>query len=219
MKQISVGVSILFHPIFLVVYMYMLYHLVNPYLFISSDHKASVLLFASIISLSVVFPLICIALMRMLGLIDTFSMSSKKERVGPLIATSLFYLWLYVNVKNNELVPELFSYYLLGAVIGLFFAFFINNFSKISLHAIGIGAFFAALVFLKFVFGYNDFLIGNINNKSYLVSTDLLIIAGVIVMGLVGTSRLALRTHSTDQIYGGYLVGICAHIIAYMIVF
>jgi hypothetical protein len=157
--------------------------------------------------------------MKQLGLIPDINMSNNKDRVGPIIATGLFYLWLYVNIKDNDLVPEIFTYYLLGVIIALFTAFFINNFTKISLHAIAISSMVAALFFLKFAFDYNDFLLRFSPNHVYIVSLDLLIIIALLLCGLVGTSRMYLKAHSVDQVYGGYLVGAFAHLVAYIIVF
>jgi hypothetical protein len=124
-----------------------------------------------------------------------------------------------VNIKDNDLVPEIFTYYLLGVIIALFTAFFINNFTKISLHAIGISSIVAALFFLKFAFDYNDFVLKFSPDQVYIVSLDLLIIVSLIIAGVVGTSRMFLKAHSLDQIYGGYLVGAFAHLVAYLIVF
>jgi hypothetical protein len=219
MRLISTGISVILHPIFFVTYMYFLYRMINPYLFISNDSKASGLITISVVSLTVLFPLLCILLMKRLGLIPTINMHNNKDRVGPLIATGLFYLWLYVNTKDNEIVPDIFNYYLLGVIIALFMAFFINNFTKISLHAIAVSSMVAAMFFLKFVFQYNEFLIKISSNVGYIVSVDLLIILSVILAGLTGTSRIFLKAHKNDQVYGGYLVGAFAHFIAYLVVF
>ena len=219
MRFVSQSIAYILHPIFLVGYMYFLYRAINPYLFISPDSKASGLITMSVISLSVVFPLLCILLMKRLGLIPDINMQNNKDRVGPIIATGLFYLWLYVNIKDNDLVPDIFTYYLLGVIIALFTAFFINNFTKISLHAIGISSIVVALCFLKFAFDYNDFVLKFSPDQVYIVSIDLLIIVAILIAGLVGSSRMFLKAHSLDQIYGGYCVGAFAHLVAYLIVF
>ena len=98
-------------------------------------------------------------------------------------------------------------------------AFFINNFTKISLHAIAISSMVAAMLFLKFVFDYSEFVVRIRPDLVYIVSIDLLIIVSILIAGLVGTSRMILQAHKPDQIYGGYLVGGFAHLIAYIVVF
>ncbi|HMP30173.1 MAG TPA: hypothetical protein PKD85_11260, partial [Saprospiraceae bacterium] len=95
MRLVSQSIAYILHPVFFVAYMYFLYKVINPYLFISTDTKASGLITISIISLSVIFPLLCIFLMKRLGLIPDINMHNNKDRVGPIIATGLFYLWLF----------------------------------------------------------------------------------------------------------------------------
>lgn len=210
--------SILFHPLFFVMYMLLLFSLINPYLFTSNDPKANVLIFVSIISLTVVFPLICIGLMSTLGLISGLKMESNKDRVGPMIASGIFYIWLYVNVRQNPNIPDIFTTFLLGTTIALFIAFFINNFTKISLHSIAVGGVLASMILLKFGFDYYSFLINIPGFGSYIVSTDLLIVFAIILAGVMGSVRLFLKAHTPDQIFGGYLVGMFAQMIAFQIV-
>ncbi|HMS67905.1 MAG: hypothetical protein IPL23_11615 [Saprospiraceae bacterium] len=210
--------SVLFHPLFFVMYMLLLLYVINPYLFTTNDPKSTVLIFVSIISLTVVFPLICIALMVTLGLISGLKMETNKDRVGPMIASGIFYIWLYVNVRQNPNIPDIFTTFLLGSTIALFIGFFINNFTKISLHSIAVAGLVTSLVLLKFGFDYYSFLINIPGFGSYIISTDMLIILAILLAGLMGTVRLFLKAHSPDQIYGGYMVGIFAQLIAFQVV-
>lgn len=77
----------------------------NPYIFGYSGPKSQGLILISIVTISFMFPMISILLMKALGLIQTLEMKDKKERIGPLIVTGLFYMWLYVNVRNNTNIP------------------------------------------------------------------------------------------------------------------
>lgn len=216
MTYIARFVSYFFHPMFMVAFMLAVLSVVNPFLFGSYEIQKSGLLIISVISLSIFFPLLSIFMMKALGLIESLEMKTDRERVGPLIVTGIFYLWLYVNIKDNPMVPEAFSFFVLGATIGLFIGFFMNQFTRISLHTIGIGGFLTGLVLIRYNFSYESFVIDFGMNK-LLIQTDLLLIMTVIVSGLVGTSRLIMEAHKPDQIYGGYLVGSVAQIIAYMI--
>lgn len=198
-------------------YMLLMYYVINPYLFTNNDPKANGLLFISIMSLTVVFPLICIGLMSTLGLISGIQMESSKDRVGPMIAASIFYVWLFVNVRNNPNVPDIFTAFLLGTTVALFMAFFVNIFSKISLHAIAAGGLVAAMLLLKFGYDYYSFLLNISGVGTYIISTDVLIIGAIIIAGIIGSARLVLKAHTSDQIFGGYLVGISAQLIAYMV--
>lgn len=213
------GVSIIFHPLLIVTYMLILLYLINPYLFEFHDEKAVVLMGMSVVIISVVFPFISIAMMKMLGLIQGFEMEDSKQRVGPIVASGMFYVWLYVNIKNNPVVPQEYSFFVLGTTIALFIGFFINSFTKISLHTIGMGGMLTGFIFMRYQFGYNSFIVNVSDNISYIVSSDLLLIAIAIITGLVGTCRLIRKAHTEEQIYGGYIVGIFSQLIAYAIVF
>lgn len=145
-------------------------------------------------------------------------METNKDRVGPMIASGIFYIWLYVNVRQNPNIPDIFTTFLLGSTIALFIGFFINNFTKISLHSIAVAGLVTSLVLLKFGFDYYSFLINIPGFGSYIISTDMLIILAILLAGLMGTVRLFLKAHSPDQIYGGYMVGIFAQLIAFQVV-
>lgn len=219
MNLIAKGVSYLFHPLFIVAMMFGLLIIINPYLFVVSDPKAHGLIAISVITMSIMFPLLSIFLMKMLGLISSLEMKKDKERVGPLIATGIFYLWLYINIKSNNLVPQAFSFFVLGSTIALFMAFFISNFSRISLHAIGVGGLLMGLLFIRYNFSYETFFVNLGLIGKYQIHVDLLIILVILIAGLVGTSRLYLKAHTKDEIYMGYLVGCFSQIIAYKVFF
>lgn len=218
MNIVFKSISYIFHPLFLVVLMLWILMTVNPYLFGITNSKAEGLLLISVFSMSVMFPLISVLLMKGLGLIRTIHMREDKERVGPLIATSIFYLWLYINIKNNNLVPQAFSFFVLGTTIAIFLAFFISNFSKISLHTIGMGGFLMGLILVRYNFTYDSFAI-KIGSLNYLIQMDFLIILVILLTGLVGTARLYLKEHDKEQVYGGYLVGVFSQNIAFAIFF
>ena len=209
--------SSLFHPIFVLNYVLILLYLVNPYLFGIQDDRQKGLLFISVFLLSVFFPIFTILVMKLVGFVDSIEVKERKERVMPLVLTSIFYLWLYVNIRQNSIVPEAFSIFVLGATIALFVAFFINNFSKISLHTVGMGGFVAMIFLIRAYFSYDTFYfrLGSLGN--YSVSLDFLLFLSIIIAGLVGTARLALNAHRKQDVYMGYLVGFLAQFISFNI--
>lgn len=210
-------ISYLFHPLFVITYILLILFQINPYLFSVQDLHSKGLLVISVVMLSVFFPILAIVMMKALGLIQSIEMKDRTERIGPLIVTGLFYLWLFVNIKNNNLIPEAFSFFVLGATIGLFIAFFINNFSKISLHTVGAGGLLAGVFLIRYFFSYESFLISLGSMGIYKVHVDLLLMLVIIIVGLIGSSRLVLKAHDSSDIYGGYLVGILSQIIAFRI--
>lgn len=219
MKTTSYILSYLFHPIFVILYSLILIFVCNPYIFTIEDPKDKVIIITLITMLTVGFPLLAIFLIRFLGINTDLNMDSRQERIVPLIITAMFYLWLFVNIKNNTYVPLLFTSFVLGATISIFVSFFINNFSKISLHTVGMGGLVCILILLQLNFDYNDFLINLGPLGMYNVHMSLLFIMGILIAGAVGAARLYLTDHTTSDIYGGYFVGAASQLISYFFLF
>jgi hypothetical protein len=192
----------------------------NPYLFGFSGDKAEGLVVISIVSISVLFPMISILMMKALGLISTLEMSDKNERIGPLIVTGLFYMWLYVNIRSNDSIPAALSFFVLGCTISVFLALIINSFTKISLHTIAAGGLATGMMYIlfHFTYGYLDVAIPVLQTQ-FRMSDRLILIIIMLIAGAVGASRLYLKAHKENEIYGGYVVGILSQLIAIRIFF
>jgi len=188
----------------------------NPYTFIVNDEKAKFLLIFNVFMLTVFFPMFSIFLMKMLDFIKSYEMEDKTERIGPLIATGVFYLWLFVNFKDNSTIPVSFSSFVLGSTIGLFLALMLNSFTKISLHSIAAGGLVTGLLFIKYLYSYETFFV-ELPFGSFQISTTFVTIVTMIIAGLVGSSRLLLKAHDEFDVYGGYIVGIFSMIVAFRI--
>jgi len=219
MKLVSTVFSYIFHPIFMLMYSLGLLLLVNPYIFSIEDPKAKVILIFSIGMLSVGFPLIGIAILKFLGLADDFNFDDRKARVIPLLISSIFYLWLFVNIKSNNYIPMLFSSITFGATISIFISFFINNFSKISLHTVGMGGLIAVVLLFKMSFDYQDFIVSAGSLGRFKIHMNFIVLAVIIIAGIVGSARKYMTNHSYQDIYGGYLVGFISQVVAYRILF
>ena len=188
----------------------------NPYSFVIQDEKMRFLLVFNVVMLTVFFPLFSIFMMKMLDFIKSYQMEDKSERIGPLVATGVFYLWLFVNLKDNTTIPVALSFFILGSTIGLFMSLMLNSFTKISLHTVGVGGLLAGMFFIKYLFVYDTFTV-NTPLGMLSISTTLVLILAIIIAGLVGTSRLLLRAHDEMDVYGGYLVGIFSMIVAFRV--
>jgi len=209
-------ISLVFHPLFIIGYMLILSLVMNPYTFIVNDEKAKFLLIFNVFMLTVFFPMFSIFLMKMLDFIKSYEMEDKTERIGPLIATGVFYLWLFVNFKDNSTIPVSFSSFVLGSTIGLFLALMLNSFTKISLHSIAAGGLVTGLLFIKYLYSYETFFV-ELPFGSFQISTTFVTIVTMIIAGLVGSSRLLLKAHDEFDVYGGYIVGIFSMIVAFRI--
>lgn len=208
-QSVTKLLSVIFHPLLIIIYVFGIFYWVNPYLFPYSQNREFGAIFLIILFTAVVIPGISILLMRGIGLIGSLQMHDKKERIGPLIVTAVSYLWLYLNIRTHNAIPMPFSQFVLGCLIAIFIAFFINNFHKISLHAIGMGGMIMITAYLIETFGHGYVYMSNI------VINNIFILAMIIILcGAVLSSRLYLKAHSIQDVVGGLLVGIFSQIIA-----
>ena len=204
MRILAYTLSVVFHPLFLVVYAFMLQRYYNPYMFGSGilQRFDFYLIYFSV--LTALLPTVAMLVMRGLGFIETMEMRTGDERVGPLIATGILYIWMFLNVQHLDGMPDIFKFFVLGATLGLFAAFFINLFTKISLHSIGMGGLVGMLFLFYLFYSFDDL--------------SWLLLAGIVAAGAVGTARLYLKAHEPNEVYGGLLVGFVAQFLAFKII-
>ncbi len=219
MKIVAYIISFVFHPLFILFYMLSFLYSMNPFIFDETSEMEQISFITYTLVSIIIIPVVSILLMKNLSIIKSLSMHDRMERVGPMIVVSIVYLWLFINFKNNTVLPLVFAAVMLGASISVLVAFFINNFTKISLHSIGMGAFVASIALLKFKLDYGN-LIFQVSGVYYFeINLYLIIIIAVIIAGMVGTSRLFLKAHSPQQIYSGYFIGLLSQFIGFNIIF
>jgi hypothetical protein len=194
------------HPLLMLTYTLLVMLYANPYSFgahTPGDRKAMVF-FISVFFCTFLLPAIGVLMMKFLGFIQSFEMEDKQERIGPYILTGVFYLWLYKNLMTAG--ADLYASFTLGAVLGLFVAFFINIFTKISAHTTGAGGLVVMILILTFEWSGASITLPFWGGNLQL--TLLAVLALVIVFaGLIGSARLRLGAHTPQQLWGGYLVG------------
>lgn len=220
-RSIAQVISLVFHPLLIVTYMLVTLLLINPYLFgvnSISDPTSRELILRVFLS-TFFIPAFSVAMLRFLGMINSIEMKTKEERIGPYIITGVFYLWMFRNFLDNSNIPTVFTSLMLGAVIGLFIAFFFNIFSKISAHAVGMGGLTATVVIAMLLFRYDTFVINSTILGAYEISMTSLLMLFIFLAGLVGTARLVLDAHNPRDLYSGYIVGFCAQFLALRFLF
>jgi len=216
MRFIARGISLLFHPLLILTYILVLLMVLNPYLFgISSisELNGRILLLRVFIS-TFFIPGFAVMMLIFLGLSSSIELPKREDRYGPYIITGIFYLWLFRNFLDNPTIPDVYTSFVLGAVIGLFLAFLINIFSKISAHAVGMGGLVGMVLLLLLQSDYQTFEIILPWIGTAQVSLMILFLAALFLSGLVGTARLLLEAHDPMDLYGGYLIGFTSQLIA-----
>jgi hypothetical protein len=202
--------SILSHPLLVLTYILALMLAVNPFAFGVRDlsDKRGVLLLLSVFTTSFMIPGLGVSLMKPLGLIQSLEMRDKQERIGPYIICGVFYLWLFKNFASGT-VPLIYAKFALGATIGLFFAFFINIFTKISAHTTGMGGFACMVLILAFKWPGASLDLG-----AFQLSLNAVFALVLFIAGLTGYARLVLGAHSPHDIWQGYVAGVLAVLLA-----
>ncbi len=217
MRNFSYGISVLFHPLFMSAYFLLFLYLLNP-IFIDISDKTAALFIIQLLAATILFPMVSIFMMKGLGFIDSIEMKDHKERVGPLLTTSIFYIWMFLNFKRSSYVPDYITYFLLGSTVSLFISFFITLFYKISLHAVAISGLIFGLYIVKTKYYFYEWIMPFLDN-TYVINADILILFLLLIAGLIGTCRLFLKEHTAQQIYTGYGVGFISMVVAYVVYF
>lgn len=188
--------------------------MINPYVFGLSTNKGVDILVISVFFLTVFFPIFATFMMKFLGLIKSIKMEEKSDRIAPLVTTGVFYMWLFINVKDNPGIPPSFSFFVLGATIAVFIGLIFNNFIKVSLHTMAVAGMLASLILIKYFYSYSTFVVETFD-ADYIISTNLVLLVVILIAGLVGTSRLLLGDHTSREVFLGYAIGIISQIIAF----
>jgi hypothetical protein len=208
--------SAIFHPLLMLTYQMLMLLTVNPYLFglnkVSDPDGIKLLLV--VFAQSFLLPGAAVMMMKLLGLVGSLEMPERNERIGPFIATGIFYLWLFQNANNSSVFHTSFAACALGGLVGMFLAFVINIFWKISIHALGMGGWCGAVYLTMRYFSYGTFpcrlpFLGDV-----VVSMNLVLMLSIFIAGIVASSRLILKAHTYGQLLGGFALGFITQIVA-----
>jgi len=202
-------------------YMLILLLLVNPYLFglNSLSEKPGKMLLLQVFFSTFFIPAFSMLMLRFLGLVPSLRFRERTDRIIPYVITGVFYVWVLYNFLKNSQIPDAYTSFALGATIGLFLAFFINIFFRISPHTVGMGVLIGMVVITMFLFSYGYFTLDLQALGTWRFNMILLLLVTLVIAGLVGTARQILEVHEPIDLYGGYLIGFAAQVIAFRFIF
>ena len=195
MKAIAKIISYIFHPLLIPTYVLLVMIQLNPYYFYTFEAKKAI---AIVAYSTFFFPAIALLLMKKLDFVDSLELPDKQQRIIPMIIAIVCFVWTFLSVKKTGF-PQAYTWFLLGATISLFIAFFINVFHKLSLH---ITAMSGGLMAIMMMFFYAQ------------LDANYYFIAAIIAIGAVASSRLYLNAHTAKEINTGFIVGLIGQIIA-----
>lgn len=193
-------ISYLLHPLFIpsIIFFWLLWRF--PYMFAGITAKALWARKINVIWTTAFFPAFAVFLMWRLKFIDSIFLRTARERIGAFIITMIFYWWMWYLSRNFTDQPSVLKFFYFGIFLTTVLGLIINNFIKISLHTIGAGS--AASFILITSFFYQIYLGADIA-------------AATILAGIIGTARLVCGTHTTTEIYAGYIVGVVCQVAAF----
>lgn len=191
-------ISIILHPINIFPCISLLYFSLQPtYIYKPQQY----LILAIIGIIGYIFPLLTLLILKQFKMIESYDIPTVKERKFPLLLFICTSAIIGNYLFKTKLVPILaiscFAY-----IIALLICYFLLNLKiRISLHVITISS---ACVFIAFF--------------SYYYKINLLILIGIfcILTGLVITSRLILKAHTSTEVYSGLIIGIASQLIMFL---
>jgi hypothetical protein len=150
--------------------------------------------------MTVVFPLLSIALLWRSGLVSGVTLPLREERTAPYVMTLFYHGMAYYLLRRSELDPATFSL-VFGGMVALLATLLINLRWKISAHMVGIGGLLGALSSLLVQHG---------------TIAPLELAPFILVAGALGTARLLVSDHTPAQIYAGGAVGFLSTFVCIM---
>jgi membrane-associated phospholipid phosphatase len=135
-------------------------------------------------------PMLSIAILALNAKFD-FLMPNSRDRIVPLLFTSVFYYIGFILLERIHFLP-VFKHFMMASVLLIVALLLISFKWNISIHMAAIGSVTATFFALSFRGGVNPVIA---------------IVILVIVSGLLGTVRLALNKNSLLQVAAGYILG------------
>lgn len=190
-KRLSEILSWVLHPIVL--------PLVFTLLILSGDYyinsflrpEAYRIIIVAVIIFTLMIPAAIFTVSRYLGIIESFDMVSKLERLFAITVIGLSSFFCRKILSGFEL-PSYYTDFLTIIVIGSALALLISLFQKFSLHVFGWSILFFSLIWYAVMFQSFDIV---------------LIPITAILAGVVGTARLGCSAHKPAELYIGFGVG------------
>ncbi len=196
-------VSYIFHPIFLPLYLYIVYFTHFPHDFDSIPHDELIKgRIWSLIFNTILYPLFSMFLLWKLNFVKSLEMNERRERIIPLVILMFFYWWmfkLYRDFPEHNLFLKAFFF---GCFIQTSVALVLINFINISLHGLGIAGFICGFIVLLTQHHFWNWM---------------MIVVSLLIIFLVVWSRLHLKKHSKKEIILALILGSFVQLSAFML--
>ena len=199
LRLVAKIISYLFHPVFIPVYVVWFLVFIHPWLFAGFTYRDKILVMAQALVMFTFFPVVTVLLLKALKFINSFHLTTQKDRIIPLVACGVWYFWIWYVWRNLPEYPKPAIQFALAIWISASLGLMANIIMKVSLHAISMGVMLSFILLLAFSQG---------------LSFGIYLSAVLFITGLVCTSRFLISDHTQKEVYGGLSVGIISMLIA-----
>jgi hypothetical protein len=189
-KKLAKTFSVLLHPLLLpTIGIIILYNSGSVLEYLPFQAKKIILLIVGVSTL--ILPISFVPFFIFQKIIKNVQMENNRERLVPFFITSALYFFGYFLLVRLG-APQTITKFILAATTSAVILFLYSFKWKISAHLVGIGGLTGALIAISFRL--------NVNMEYY-------IIAAILLSGIIGYSRLKLKTHKPFHIYVGWITG------------
>ena len=200
-KYIAHLLSYVFHPLFIPTYFFLYLMQVLPFEFVGITEWQLKMRLFSVAWLTAFFPAFAVFLLWRLKLSDSIFLRTQKERIIPYVITMFFYWWMYYLSRNFTDQPIALKFFYLGIFVASAIGMTVNNFMKVSLHAMGIAGITTSIILVS-VF--------------YPVTNAIWVPLGIILTALVISARLVVSDHSKKELVVGLFIGVFTQLAVYL---
>lgn len=150
-----------------------------------------------VFALTCIFPMITIAVLHNFKVIKDKRLISRKERMIPYIAGTIFYaLAVFHVIYTHE--PQWLVMFFVGGTLACLISTIVNLWWKISAHMAGMGGMVALLWQI-------DAMELEIISRPWMMAY---ILIAILLSGMLGSARLLLKRHTLPQVLAGFLNGL-----------
>ena len=200
-KFIAHLLSYVFHPLFIPTYFFLYLMQVLPFEFVGiTDWQLKMRLF-SVAWLTAFFPAFAVFLLWRLKLSDSIFLRTQKERIIPYVITMFFYWWMYYLSRNFTDQPIALKFFYLGIFVASAIGMTVNNFMKVSLHAMGIAGITTSIILVSIF---------------YPITNAIWVPLAIVLTALVISARLVVSDHSKKELVVGLFIGVFTQLAAYL---
>jgi hypothetical protein len=191
------GVSYIFHPLLLTLYVLLLLQNFVPSFF--KDVKPMELKMWHIQTFcnTALYTALVVFLLWKLEFAKDIYLKTQKERFVPLMSASIFYFWNFYVHHRNPFSPHLYNSFLLGTFITISLLFMLTMFVKLSMHAAAIMGVVTFLIIFQLQYG----------QLGWPIVAIVAAIALVVIL-----ARYVLDAHTKPQLILGAVVGILSQL-------